>query len=216
MRADTDVLRARIVQGLNKIGLAMKSREWEEAAGSNLSPTQGQILSLLQGRGAQRLSAVAEALAITSATASDAVSTLKEKKLVLKRRSPDDARALAIELTSSGRKRAAQMAHWPDFLATAVDALSPEEQLVFHRGLIKMIRVLQERRQIPISRMCVNCLYFRPQVHTDKARPHHCDFVDGAFGDRELRIDCSDFQAAPASDGWQLWVSKIEPLKTEA
>ena len=47
-----------------------------------------------------------------------------------------------------------------------------------------------------MSRMCLDCRFFRPDVHDDPARPHHCAFVDAPFGDAQLRIDCADHQPA--------------------
>ena len=41
-------------------------------------------------------------------------------------------------------KEAERAAGWSDFLLTAVDAMTPAERVVFYRGLLKMIRVLQE------------------------------------------------------------------------
>lgn len=207
-------LAIRIVQGLSKISMALKTRNWRKASDAHLSPTQGQILSLLHAHGPLRLSALADALAVTSATASDAVASLAAKRLVLKREDKTDPRALAIELSASGRKCAKAASQWPDFLTTAVDSLSPEEQIVFHRGLVKMIRTLQERRQIPVARMCVNCRYFRPGVHAEPATPHHCDYVDAAFGDRELRMDCADFQPSSSDEGWLQWVSLAQLTRT--
>lgn len=43
------------------------------------------------------------------------------------------------------------------------------------------------------ARMCVTCTDFRPDVNDDPVRPHHCAFVDAAFGDGETRVDCADF-----------------------
>ena len=55
---------------------------------------------------------------------------------------------------------------------------------------------LQEARAIPVQRMCLTCRHFRPHVHDDPARPHHCAFVDAAFGDAALRLDCADHETA--------------------
>ncbi len=198
----------RIAQGLMKIGLAMKANEWKESAKLQLSPTQAQVLAALGTRGPLRLSELAALLAITLATASDAVSILVKKGLVEKRTSKQDARALSIVLTRTGQKAAKAVAAWPDFLVTAVDTLSPNEQVTFHRGLVKMIGTLQKRGQIPVARMCAHCTYFRPNVHAGSHAPHHCDFIDSAFGDGFIRIDCDDFVAATTSEGWDAWVSR--------
>ncbi|WP_242908088.1 hypothetical protein [Actinomadura terrae] len=53
---------------------------------------------------------------------------------------------------------------------------------------------LQDRRAIPVARMCLTCTYFRPNAHPGTDRPHHCAFVDNPFDDGELRLECPDHQ----------------------
>lgn len=187
----------RIATGLAKVGLALKYQAWRRAGRRGLSPTQAQILTTLRPapRG-MRLGEVAERLAVTAATASEAVGALARKGLVRKVRHPADPRALALRLTPAGRREACRVAGWPDVLLEALDALEPEEQAVFLRGLVRMIHLLQQRGQIPVSQMCVTCRFFRPYLHRDPERPHHCAFVDAPFGDRHLRLDCPDHQPA--------------------
>jgi DNA-binding MarR family transcriptional regulator len=197
----------RIVHGLTKISLALKAGGFSAASQAGLSPTQAQILVLLATSPPARLSELAGRLAITPATASDAVRALAAKGLLRRDADPSDGRALALAPTARGRRLAGQLAHWPDFLAGAVEALASAEQVVFHRALIKMIRALQENGRIPAARMCVNCVYFRPNVHSNAAAPHHCDYVDAPFGDGDLRIDCPDFSPAAGDSAWRTWVS---------
>jgi DNA-binding MarR family transcriptional regulator len=209
----------RVATGLAKIGLAIKNRGWHAAGELGLSPTQAQILAILYGRpegstgaadGGWRLSDVAEALAITAATASEAVSTLVGKKLIEKRRSSEDQRAVALVLSAAGRRAASELADWPDFLLAGVSALSDSEREVFLRGLVKMIATLQEQQLVPVSRMCVTCRYFEPYRHKSGERPHHCGFVGAAFGDRHLRFDCGDHEAAArdvAAASWRRYLA---------
>jgi DNA-binding MarR family transcriptional regulator len=204
---DHDPADRRLVTGLAKIGLALKTQAWKGANTRGLSPTQAQILSLLSRNSerTQRLSELAEALGVTAATTSDAVRSLTEKALVTKTRDPHNARALAISLTDEGRTEASRNADWPDFMLTAVETLSNHEQSVFLRGLIKILRTLQLRDQIPVSAMCLTCRYFRPNVHLDSRRPHHCAFVDAAFGDASLRLECDDHQTATLEQAQRAW-----------
>lgn len=195
-----------ISQGLAKISLAIRSKSWREAPGHGLSPTQGQILVTLRHEpDGLSLRQVAGALAITAPTASDAVRALVAKGLVEKDVSDADRRELRLRLTPAGRELAGRVAEWPDFLATAAAALAPAEQVVFLRGLVKMIRNLQLRGEIPVARMCVTCRYFRPNVHPDPDMPHHCDFVDAPFGDRQLRLECPDHQGMPPAREAEVW-----------
>jgi DNA-binding MarR family transcriptional regulator len=206
----TSSLARRIVVGLNKLGLALRSHAWRGAAAERLTPTQGQILAMLQSmpasdvRGAT-LSGIAEQLAVTPATASDAVAALETKGLIRKIRDESDTRRIRLELTWEGWRMAERAALWPDFLLRAVGALEPGEQAVLLRAIIKMIRVLQERGEISVSRMCVTCRFFKPYAHADPQRPHHCAFVDAPFGDAELRLDCQDQEPAPATEAALAW-----------
>ena len=190
----------RIAQGLARIGIAQRQKAWSEGASRNLSPTQAQIISMLATSGSVRLKTVAEQLAVTPATASDAVRVLVEKGLVAKKASANDGRAVSLALTASGRRESKRVAQWPEFIASAVDALDETEKAVLLRGLVKMIGTLQSRGEIPISRMCTTCRFFRPHAYSNAAQPHHCDFVDAPFGDVELQTNCPDHDAATDSE----------------
>jgi DNA-binding MarR family transcriptional regulator len=200
-------LSQRVVIGLSKIGLALKSHAWQDAGQHGLTPTQGQILALLRSKGTNgmRLSAVANELGVSAPTTSDAVTTLVEKGFVQKTKAVDDGRAIAILLTPKGQQLSEQISDWSDFLLDAVSELSEEEQEVFLRGLIKMIRKLQDQKQISVARMCVNCQFFRPNIYADSEQPHHCNFVDAPFGDRELQLDCSDQIMAELTTNQHNW-----------
>jgi DNA-binding MarR family transcriptional regulator len=204
---DDHAIRQQLVTGLIKIGLATRHHAWAGGEPRGLSPTQGQILALLlanEPHGA-KLTDVARDLAITQPTVSVAVRTLIEKGLVVRTPSANDRRVTILTLSPDGRSEAANARSWTDFLASATDDLDPEEQAVFQRSIVKMIRGMQLRGEIPVSRMCVTCRYFRPQAHPGEQLPHHCAYVDAAFGDRQLRLDCVDFEPATAEAAQTSW-----------
>jgi DNA-binding MarR family transcriptional regulator len=210
-------LARRVTTGLAKVGLALKQQAWAEAGGRGLTPTQGQVLALLRASPAGlRLGVLAEQLGVTAATTSDSVAALHRKGLVAKLPMTGDGRAVLVRLTPAGIREAAAAAAWPDFLLEAVDELPPDEQAAFLRGLVTMIRTLQERGRIPVARMCVSCRFFQPFRHPDADRPHHCAFVDAPFGDGELRLDCPDHAAAPAEQAartWQAFRASTDPRR---
>lgn len=196
---NSESIATRVAIALNKLGLAMKTRAWAGAGARGLTPTQGQILALLRARGrALRLTQVAGELGISAPTASDSVRALVHKGLVQKTRSKDDARAIALELTTSGEAEAECAASFSDFLLGAIDSLSQAEQEAFFVALIKMIGVLVERGQLPTQRMCPTCRYFRPSECPEGLGPHHCALVDAPLSPRHLRIDCGEY--APAGE----------------
>ncbi|MEM1284238.1 MAG: MarR family winged helix-turn-helix transcriptional regulator [Pseudomonadota bacterium] len=194
-----------IATGLAKIGTYLRSESWRQAEGESLTPTQSQILVHVVQRGPARVTALADVLGVTQPTASDAAAALIRKGHVKRRPDPADARASLLHTTSSGRDIAAKMAVWPDALLAAADALDPFERGVFLKALTKMIRSLQVQGAVPVQRMCATCAFFRPNVHNDPVAPHHCAFVDAAFGDAALRLDCGDHETAPASQAAAAW-----------
>jgi DNA-binding MarR family transcriptional regulator len=206
---------SRIAQGLAKIGMVLRSRAWQEGFTQDLTPTQGQVLTHLDRRDGSTLNEVADALGVRASTASEAVAVLERKGLVQKERSPEDGRRLALHLTAAGKTEAGRVATWPDFLAEIVDTLSLEEQGVLMRLLQRMIRGLQLRGEISVARMCTTCQFFRPHVHPDPSRPHHCAYVNAPMEDRDLRLDCPEHDAATgslAAANWERFVAAGTPV----
>jgi DNA-binding MarR family transcriptional regulator len=195
-------LRRRIADGFEKLALALKTHVWHGASAAGLSATQAQILALLGQRGAQeglRLSEIAEELAITPATASDALRALQVKGLVVKGRAQRDARALAVRLTDAGAELSHKMQSLSDFMLNAIDELSPAEQSSMHLAMVKIIVRLQDDGRIPLARMCFNCGYLRPGAHEDAEHPHRCSFTDRAIGNGDVRFDCPHHVRADAA-----------------
>lgn len=187
---------ARLATGLAKVAVALRHEEWHGAHAAGLSPTQAEILTILQRREPAALQDLAAELGVGAPTASEALGALARKGLARKGRSRADGRALAVSLTAAGRREADRLAVWPDLLVETLDELTPEEQEVLLRSVVRMILALQRRGRIPVARMCATCRFFRPNVHEDPERPHHCAFVDAPFGDRSVHLDCPDHQPA--------------------
>jgi len=194
-----DEVSNKLLGGLNRIGLAMRSAAWGEATESGLTPTQSQILAFIAARGAQapRSGDAADALGITPQTASVAIAALVQKGLVIKAPDMNDRRAASLRLTRQGEVAARVAAQWPDFLLNAVQELEPAERQLFLRILTKMIRRLQTDGQIVPQRLCVTCVHFPPNAHPgNPAGPHHCAYVDAPLAETDLRLDCAEHRGA--------------------
>ena len=100
----------------------------------------------------------------------------------------------------------------------ALAGLDLIESTVLHRVLSKVILHLQETGAIEPQRMCCTCRFFRPYVHSDAVRPHHCEFVDAPFGSVSLRLDCGDHIPADESERKQRWQRflAVKPLERGA
>jgi len=194
---------ARIAEGLHKIGLASKHRDWVRANAAGLSPTQGQILAAL-ARETLTGKELAARLGLTLPTVSDSVKALVEKALVTRAADPRHPRASLLSLSPKGRNLAQESKSWTDYLADAAASLGAAEKAVFYAGLVKMIRALQEDGHVPTARMCTSCVHFRPRVR-EGSHPHHCALVDAALADTDLRLDCQEHEAASAETRAASW-----------
>lgn len=200
-------LTTQLVAGLEKIGLAMKSRTWRREGRAGLGPLQRQVLTLLRSKPGQRaqVSTVANELAVRLPTASEVIATLEQKQLVRRRRDTSDGRVVMAQLTAKGNRSCEPSSGMPDRLAMATATLSSSEQSTLLTSLVKVIRSLQDQGEISVARMCVSCQYFRPHQYDNPERPHHCDYVNASFGDHALRLDCHEYEPALTAQTKAAW-----------
>lgn len=188
---------ARIAEGLERIAMALRADDWVRARTAGVTPTQLAILRLLDGRHrGWTVKDLSLHLGVSQPTATDSILALERKALIEKRADPADGRAVCIVITSAGRAVVRAGHETAGAVDRATSALDDDDQEQLLVQLVSVIRQLQEQGAIPIQRMCVSCRYFRPYAHANAAQPHHCNFVDAAFGQQDLRIDCRDHETA--------------------
>lgn len=180
--------------------MAMRSDDWQSSRAAGVNPAQFAILTLLEGRPAGlSVKDVAASLLVSQPSATDSIAALERKGFVEKRSDPADLRTLRILVTQAGLDLVRTARSEPGMAERAADALGPDLQEKMLLALIAMIRQMQDSGAIPIQRMCVSCRHFSPFAHADAANPHHCNFVDAAFGQKDLRIDCREHETADPS-----------------
>lgn len=200
-----------IMAGLAKLSRVMRHEAWRASGWRGRTPTQSQILTVIAGsREPLGIKPIAEHLAVTMGTASEAVSSLVEKGLARKAACEDDGRAIVVALTAQGKREASKAAEWPESMLDAVESLPDQERAGLLRGLIGMVRSLQERGAVPTARMCVGCRYFRPNEYPDQPKAHHCQFIDAPIADADLRLDCEEMEPVDDAAREQLWRVFIE------
>ncbi|WP_413868551.1 MarR family winged helix-turn-helix transcriptional regulator [Albidovulum sp.] len=188
-----------IAFALDRLSALRRAGRWRAGADFGLNPTQGEILSRIAVR-PERAAELAAHFGVTPASMSDSVSSLVAKGFAAREPDPADRRAQRVAPSAKGREAARQLATAPDAVTAAIHALPGRDRAALLAALVRLIRGLQEARAIPVQRMCLTCRHFRPNVHDDAARPHHCAFVGVAFGDADLRLDCGDHEPAPAGE----------------
>jgi DNA-binding MarR family transcriptional regulator len=196
---ETIALHERLIDGLERLASVMRADTRRSAALLGLNPAQDAILRLLLARPAGvRVSALAGYLGVRQPTVTDSVVALEHKGFVCRQADPGDARAVVVRVVPNTRLQKP-----PDLrshTAAALADLTEAEQASLLKTLIKLIRNLQLRNAIPPQRLCVTCKYFRPNVHPEPVAPHHCAFVDAPFGDRALRLDCTEHEPATSAE----------------
>jgi len=151
----------RLLTGLVRLGMLLRSDGLRRGRAVGLTPTQRQILLLLRTRRRPlRLAEVAGALELGSPTVSAAVGALVRKGAVVRAREDGDRRALALRLTPAGRALAAAPA-WPPALRRAVAGLPADEQASLFKGLVAVVRALEARGPLRTGAACLACQQFR-------------------------------------------------------
>lgn len=199
-------LNLRIREGLERIATAIRADDWVRARTAKLNPAQFAIIETLEGRpSGMSVKELARQLGVSQPSVTDSVAALERKGFVERRSLSVDRRSVNLVITASGQAALNSGQSAPSIAEQAAAALDTEEQEDLLVLLIAMIRQLQEIGAIPIQRMCVSCRHFRPFAHADAAQPHHCTFVDAAFGQQDLRIDCREHETADPSFRAATW-----------
>ncbi len=204
---DTNAIADRIADGLKRVAAVMRSDEWSAAQAMGVTPTQVQILNVLEGRAdGLRVTDIAAHLGVSQPTATDSVNALQRKGYVEKVPGADK-RAVPVTLTAEGRKALRQAGRAGNATRDALKDLPAAEQEELLLSLVKVINTLQQAGAVPIQRMCVTCKYFEPHRHAGKQGPHHCHFVNAPLRRRELRVDCREHEIADPDTRAATWAS---------
>lgn len=190
-------LEGRIAVALAKLALVGRRALDRQAAGGSISAIQSLVLERLARLGPAQVGRLAAQLAVTAPTISDSVAALERKGLVRRVAVAGDARGVEVRLTQKGRRVAATQGDWPEVFESAVAELMPQEKAVLLSLLSRIITELVEEGVVREARICTTCEYFRPYVHDDAGRPHHCGLVDLPLADEHLRVDCPDHSPTP-------------------
>ena len=217
-RASSDQqLTRRLRDGLDRLCLVMRVDQWTVAGSAGLNPTQAHVLTFIAGRGetGERVGSVAAHIGVTQPTATDSIAALIRKGLLTKAADAQDARAASIRITQAGCDVVRGMGLVATATDRALETLTIIEQKELLELVIKTIRALQVAGAIAPQRMCVACSYFRPNAHEDRRAPHHCAYVDAAFGAEGLRVDCAEHEALPEADQEVVWRRYAAPCSSE-
>lgn len=184
-------LASKIVVGLERISEAFKALAREHSKMEGLSPIQLQILIFLSFHEASlsHVSHLAKEFNITKPTISDAIRVLEAKSLIRKLPSAKDRRSYSIELTVDGEKVVQRTGNFVNPVLTAVKSIDSADQEQIFSSLTKLIYQLNRDGILTVQRTCFGCRFYEK-----KGTNHYCHFLESNLPDKELRLDCPEFE----------------------
>lgn len=209
---------SQLIEGLQLVSRALRNGQWEISRKLGLTPTQGSILNLISSHSPQgmRVKAISAELGVAQPTATESINSLITKGLLKKNDDPQDGRASLLLLTPAARKLVGNGPTQIPEVEGALASLGHANRADLLKLIVSTIRALQNSGAIAPQRLCVTCKYFRGNAHADKSKPHHCQFVNAAFGNADLRVNCGDHETAdPAYQAatWKAFDGKAETLR---
>lgn len=191
--------RKQAAAGLEQLASLVRAQSWRRDGTPSLPPTQAAVLRILQGLPeGQRARQLAERIGVSAPSLSDSLKALEAKGWIEREADPNDARASIIRLSASGVATASQLLRASGGLALLVSRLGAEDLGDFLRVTQLLVLEAQQQGLATGPRTCLGCRYFRPYASADTSKPHFCDFVQQAFGDPQLRVECAEQEPAGA------------------
>jgi DNA-binding MarR family transcriptional regulator len=119
----------------SRVLVAVAARSLSEIA-EEVTLTQYRTLVVLASRGPQNLAGLAEAVAVTPATATRMCDRLVKKKLIVRQSEQDDRRQIRLALTKKGRQLVGAVTdRRRREIEAIVSSIAPKEQIVLVQAL---------------------------------------------------------------------------------
>lgn len=183
----------KIIASLERLSEGFRVLLWEKAKVMGISPIQIQILIFIQFHGDEKckVSFLAQEFCLTKPTVSEAVKSLEQKGFIERQTEITDTRSHTIHLTEAGKSVVAQTANFANPMLGSIADLPSDEKGVLLEQLLAVVGQLQRAGIISMQRMCFSCRFY--QKNGDG---HFCRFLNKSLKNRELRLDCGEFEVA--------------------
>ncbi len=191
LNSQNENLDNKIVAGLERLSQVFKVLLWEKAKEHSLSPIQIQLLIFIHNHTQEKstVSYLAKEFNLTKPTISDAVRVLEAKKMIEKSIDLNDSRSYTILLTEIGKKIVIETEDFPNPVTKIISQASNDDKEIIWKNISDLIIGLNRLNIIDVQRTCYNCKYY-----TQVGSEHFCDLLVMKLEDRDIRIDCPEFQ----------------------
>ncbi|MCS6869780.1 MAG: winged helix DNA-binding protein [Thermus sp.] len=170
---------------LERLAQAERALLAKEAYRLGLSATQAQLLVHLAQR-PQGVVALAELLALTPATVSEALAALERKGLLERAQDPQDGRRFLLRATEKGQKTAQTLKGYASPLRRALAEVDGEALLL---PLMGLLAGLVRQGVVGETGMCLTCRHLR------REKGLFCSLLGLPLKPFDLRLACPDHQA---------------------
>lgn len=181
----------KIVVGLERISEAFKVLLWNQAKVLGLSPIQIQILIFIayHKEALCNVSHLAKEFNVTKPTISDAVKVLEKKGFIKKIPSSIDSRSYSMLLSDHGKKVVETTNTFANPIKNQVEKIEGENLESLYTSLSQLIYNLNKVGILNVQRTCYACIFYE-----QKNNQHFCNFLEKPLADKEIRIDCPEFE----------------------
>ncbi|WP_424962549.1 MarR family winged helix-turn-helix transcriptional regulator [Ekhidna sp.] len=185
---------SKLVVGLERLSEVFRVLLWEQSKITGLSPIQIQILIFLKNHDEPlaNVSHLSSEFNLKKPTVSDAIKVLFTKGLI-KKETGVDARAYTIHLTDDGKRLVKEVQSFAEPLHSHLDELSASDKQSFHKSLTQLIFRLNQAGIIQVQRTCFGCRFYEKNEES-----HYCNLLERTLEDKDLRLDCQEFEAEMA------------------
>ncbi len=190
-----DELASKIVVGLERISEVFKVMLWEKAKNIGLSPIQIQLLIFVAYHKNElcNVSSLAKEFNVTKPTISDAIKVLVKKDLLIKDYSLADSRSYAIHLSAKGTQVVKDTESFANPMRGNLETLNQADLEQLYSTLSKFIYQLNRSGLLSVQRTCFGCSFYEM-----KNRSHHCNLLKKDLFDKDIRLDCPEYEERSA------------------
>ena len=185
-------VKAKVILGLERISEAYKALLWEKAKNHGLSPIQIQLLLFIADHKPAlcNVSHLAREFNLTKPTISDAIRVLHKKELLEKDHSSSDSRSYTLFVTPAGQEMIAELNAYARPIDQALDGMDDQTLNALYSTLTRLVFQLNCSGILRVQRTCFACRFYEK---VDDG--HYCRLLQTSLVDRDIRLDCPEFEA---------------------
>lgn len=180
----------KIAFAIDKLSESLRNLIWTKYSKYKLSPIQIKFLIYLlyQSGSGRTVSNLAREFDLTKATVSDAIRSLENKSLLVRKKGKEDRRISRLTLTAKGTQTARSLSDFGSELLSSIKRIEKGKKTVLMRSLMDIIEGMHRQGIISVARICTTCGHFE-SAKASKGR-YKCKRVGKSMSEDDLKMNC--------------------------